>query len=485
LIKNSSTYFINLKSNNYIIKEDIEDMKNISLTLLGYDTWFHIIYRDKFHNNNNTRHFINSQSKLLLCLTSGLLTSDYKYFVICSNLLVLEIIHVAHKIRTDNFIIEDIDCINMDIMRTQYFFVKNMDGMSMMIFNDIADDFSYYLEFSEASNENYKKKKLLHLSNTMNKQNKNIDDSYIKHLGDFSIDKKINDSGNSYFNSAYHCIMDFIINNSDNDCSCNDNKEKDRNNTINKDNDKNDSSFNIINNNKSDDSDNRNILLNIIKNISQDENFFNINHHFLGNKKLNKRSNIECKSSFDFYKSFFLSPKDFIEQRKWSSFFINTMGQRIYINLIFIHFIFNNPQKMKLFPIAKSIAIVSKTADDITILMKILLEAAELNSSTPLRFPYHKAWIFYQCCIVYIVRYIATQEKNCIIDNSSTRYSIFSKFPQKTLAPCYFYLDLLKEMRNYFINVEHYIREIKLLIFNAKKSIKERKFQINIPDILQ
>jgi len=422
LIKNSSSYFINLKKNSYIIKEDIEDMKNISLILLGYDTWFHIIYRNIF-NNDNIRHYINSQSKLLLCLTSGLLTSDYKYFVICINLFVLEIIHIAQKIRTDNFNIEDIDCINMDILRTQYYFVKNMDNMSMVIFNDIADDFSYYLEFSEASNENYRKRKSMHLSNTMNKQNKNIDDGYIKQSSDSSIEKNYNDSGNSQFKNTYNFIMDFIINNSSNDCSCDssDNNERnDRNNTINKDSDKNDNSFNTFNNDNNDDSYNRNFLLNIIKSISQDENFFNINHHFLGNKKLNKRRNIECKSSFDFYKIIFLSPKDFIEKRKWSSFFINTMGQRIYINLIFIHFIFNNPQKMKLFPIAKSIAIVSKTADDISMLIKILLEAAELNSSTPLRFPYHKAWTFYQCCIVYVVRYIATQEKNYIIDNSST-----------------------------------------------------------------
>jgi len=389
-------------------------MKNISLILIGYDTWYHIIYKDMLPNEK-IKQFIDHQSKLLMCLTSKLLSSNYVYFVMCINLLLLEIIHISFKIKTNNFNIEDIDCINMDILRIQHHYIKCIENVSMVIFNDIVDDFSYYLEFTEASDKNDEKKNSMNLLDTMDKQNRN------------------------------------------------------------------NNSYNI----KNSDSDNRNLLLNIIKSISQDENFFNINYHFLGNKKLNKPNNNECKTSFDFFIMIFQSPYDYIEQRKWSSFFLNTMGERIYINLIFIHHIFNNPQKMKLYPIAKSIALVSKTADDISILIKILLEAAELNNSMPIRFPYHKAWIFYQCCIVYIIRYIATQEKYYFSDNSLTRYSIFSKFPQETLAPCYFYLDLLREMRNYFVNIDHYIREIKLLISKAKKSIKEKKFQINIPDIFE
>ncbi|KAL6591102.1 hypothetical protein LY90DRAFT_499901 [Neocallimastix californiae] len=326
IVINNSLYFMNIKKNKYLLKEDIENMKTIALIILGYDTWICLIYKDEV-SNEQLRQFIKDRSNLLISLTTKVFSTDYEYYVLCVATFLLEVVHIAQKIKGNDFNIEDIDCLNIDILKTQHYFLKNIDNISLIRFNDISEDFSYYLELSE-------------------------------------------------------------------------------------------------------------------------------------------------------------------EQKKWINFFLITIAERIYINRILILDVINDTEKMKIYPIAKSIAIVSKSADDCSIALKLLYEVAELKNNLPLRFSYGKAWAFYQCVVIYILRYVATQESKYIKQEKqgktqSTKYSIFSSFPQETLAPCYFYLDLLKQMRTYFVNVQVYIREVKLLIYQAEKSVKEKTFQINIRDIFQ
>jgi len=225
----------------------------------------------------------------------------------------------------------------------------------------------------------------------------------------------------------------------------------------------------------------------IVNSISKDKDFFLKNHHFLDIKKQNEKEE-GGKSSFEFFKVLLQNVKDFSEQKKWFNFFIITISQRIYINRIFILDVLNDPKKKKKYPIAKSVAIASKSTDDVSIALMLLIEAAEKKNNMPLRFSYAKAWAFYQCCVIYILRYIATQEKKYLKENDSkqqSKYTLFSSFPQETLAPCYFYLELLKDMRQYFVHSQTYIREVKLLIFEAEKSVKDKTFHVEINDIFQ
>jgi len=351
-------------------------------------------------------------------MTINALSLEYEFHISCINTIILEIAHLELKMKSNEFNIKDIDCINTDILRIQHYYISKKDDISLTLFNDIADDFSYYLESSNILEEN-------------------------------------NERSNS-------------------------NKSNSNDSTI-------------TNNNMTDEFDNdRLVYLNIIKSISKDENFFNINHHFLNNNNNNNNNNKtnknyygNSKTSLGIMKIMYESSKDFEEQRKLERFLLITVAEKIYLNLSLIFYVFKNPTKTEVYPIAKSIATVSKGADDCSLCLKFLLESAELNT-VPLRFRYVKSWVFYQCCIVYIFRYVATQEKLYRKENlkNSCNYSVFSSFPQETLAPCYFYLDLLKDMKRYFVNVSTYIKEIKLLIYEAKRSIQDRTFHIHIPNLL-
>ena len=180
-----------------------------------------------------------------------------------------------------------------------------------------------------------------------------------------------------------------------------------------------------------------------------------------------------------------ISLGDYSRIKNWAKFALITGAQRIYLNREYAMHIIRNPDKAKEFPIAKSIAIASKTADDCTIGLLLLLEAAKESNDLPIRFSYAKSWVFYQCCVVYIIRYVATKERKYIkyYSKESLKYSNFSSFPQETLAPCYFYLKLLKQMRTYFPHVQNIIHEIKLLIYQAEKEVRENTFDIVINNI--
>ena len=267
----------------------------------------------------------------------------------------------------------------------------------------------------------------------------------------------------------------------------NENDNDKKNNNDNNDNNNNNNGINLTSlptdiKNK----DSRVNYLMIVNSISRDNDFFKKNHHFLEKPT---EDNEECsKTSYDLFKSMLTAVKEFAEQKKWINFFLITIAQRIYINRVFILDVINDPEKTKKYPIAKSIAIASKSADDISICLMLLIEAAGKKNNLPLRFSYGKAWAFYQCCVIYILRFIATQEMKYLKENDSkqsSKYSIFSSFPQETLAPCYFYLELLKNMRLYFVNAQSYIREVKLLIYEAEKSVREKTFHVEINDIFQ
>ncbi|ORY82218.1 hypothetical protein LY90DRAFT_664080 [Neocallimastix californiae] len=219
----------------------------------------------------------------------------------------------------------------------------------------------------------------------------------------------------------------------------------------------------------------------ILRRISQDETFFKTKHDLL---KIEIENNNSCKTVYEMYKAI-NNLNSFYKQKNWTKFSLITGGQRIYINRIYAQFVIDHPEKANVYPIAKSIAIASKTADDCTIGLLLLLEAAEENNNI-LRFSYGKAWVFYQCCIVYVLRYVATQEKKYknYYHRSSSKFSSFSSYPQDTLAPCYFYLELLKKMYTYFSSVENYIQNIKLLIYQAKKSVKDKTFNIKLNDTI-
>ncbi|KAG4094913.1 hypothetical protein H8356DRAFT_1399573 [Neocallimastix lanati (nom. inval.)] len=282
-IIDNSLWFMNVKKSNYVLKEDIEDMKNISLILLSYDTWINITH-NSYQNILQQKLFIKERSKLLMNLTSETLSNDYECFISCINIFMLEIYHIVLKIKLNKVSIEEID---------------------------------YY-----------------------------------------------------------------------------------------------------------------------------------------------------------------------IEQKKWNSFFLLTIAQRIYINRKFIINVINDTVKIKKFPIAKSIAIVCKSADDCTICLKLLYEASEINNSLPLRFPFIKAWVFYQCAIIYCIRYIATYENKYNGNNRSSKYSTFSSFPQETLEPSYFYLNILKEMCEYFVSTKYYVKSLKKLIYDTKRAVNERIFDVNFDDVL-
>ncbi|OUM56141.1 hypothetical protein PIROE2DRAFT_19393, partial [Piromyces sp. E2] len=228
--------------------------------------------------------------------------------------------------------------------------------------------------------------------------------------------------------------------------------------------------------------DNKQIYYEILKRISYDDNFFVRKYNLL---KIKCKYNVS-QTVFDMYQAIMLSLNEFSKKKNWTKFSLITGAQRIYLNREYAMYVIKHPEKAKNYPIAKSIAIASKTADDCTIGLLLLLEAAKESNDLPIRFAYGKSWVFYQCCIIYIIRYVATQESKYIkyYSKESLKYSSFSSYPQETLAPCYFYLDLLKQMSSYFPHVQNIIREIKLLIYQAERAIREKTFDIVINNIL-
>ncbi|OUM66355.1 hypothetical protein PIROE2DRAFT_20172 [Piromyces sp. E2] len=437
LITENMLYFIDREKNNYIIKEDIKYMKNISLILLSADVWNCFTYKS-WTSSYEKYIYINRHSDFLMKLISDdVFNSDYEYFFLCVNIFIMEIFHMALRLKTGDFNVEDFDIINMDILRTQHFFLKKWGKMSLNLYNDIVDDFSYYLDTSE-NDEYYERNNQCNNSFFRNHQNMN---------------------NFNYYDNSKSEYEKYTINNvfgENSGCS------------------------NVTINNNEDD---RLTLLKIIKSISRDDNFCSINHHFLSNK--NGNDNNGFKSSFEIFKMIFQSQKDFWVQRKMENFLLITLGERIYLYLLEVIYVYKNYNKMKFFPIAKSIAIICKAADDCTICLKLLLEAAE-NNNSPVRFCYVKSWVFYLCSAVYLLRYLCTQEQkyNHSKEKSYFGYKVFAMFPQETLAPVYFYLGLLKDMSKYFVNVSFYINEIKLLIHQTKLAIKNKTYFINVQDIL-
>ncbi|KAG4098546.1 hypothetical protein H8356DRAFT_1077008 [Neocallimastix lanati (nom. inval.)] len=290
IIANNSLWLMNVKKNNYVIKEDIEDMKNMSIILLSFDTWIGLTHNE-YTDILQKKLYINQRSKLIMDLTSDVLTTDYEYYVSCVNIFILEIYHIALKIKANEFSVEEIDCINMDILRTQHFFLKTMEDFTLI-------------------------------------------------------------------------------------------------------------------------------------------------------------------------------------------------PQRIYVNRMYIMNVINDPEKIKKYPIAKSIAIVCKSTDDCSICLKLLFESSEINNSLPLYFPFIKAWVFYQCAVIYSIRYIATYECKYNDNRQSLKYSTFSSFPQETLEPCYFYLNLLKDICKYFKTAKKYANSLKLLIYRTEKVVNERSFDVSFDDII-
>ncbi|OUM60441.1 hypothetical protein PIROE2DRAFT_13790 [Piromyces sp. E2] len=364
------------EKNNYILKEDIRDMKNISLILLGYDALISFTH----YNYINYEYFHGYPKFLMDLFNNGELSSDYGTYVTYGILIFLEISHMKLKMKNHCFNIEEIDCIDMDILKTQHFLIKNIENLSLILFIDIIDDFSYYLKANIVKKEK-RPPKISVISNKLkypslkypSLEEENFDISKIPLM---TLTKD----------------LPYIYRDND-----------------------------IINNNNTDNEydDIRITMLHIIKSISSDEDFFKINHHYLDENK--NKSNCEyIISSFDIFKMIFKSPKDFSFQRN-----IET----------------------------KSIAVVCKSADNCSICLKLLFEAGELSDNVPIRFSFDKKWTFFSCCL-------------------------------ETLAPCFFYLDLLKDMSKYFINVESYVKEVKLLIYKAKATIKEKSFNIIIPNFI-
>jgi len=513
IVINNSLYFMNIKKNKYLLKEDIEDMKSISLIILSFDTWIRLTYKDDI-NDEQLRQFLKDRSNLLISLTTKVFSTDFEYYVLCAAIFHLEAVHIAQKIKDNDFNIEDIDCLNIDILKAQHFFCKSIDDVTLVRFNDISEDFSYYLELSESNEKRKKKSSHNTLSNpysTTNKQIlelKNKRSSIEQNVNFFKINfndnfnnsdnnnnNNINNINNQYYNATNNHrsnISNYYNNNKIENTKTNNTNKMNNNKNSNSNNNNNSSNSN--NNNHDDDDkkkrDSRENYLSIIKSISQDEEFFSPSKLINDNENLNNFDYDEIrKTSYDIVKWLLQKSKNFTEQKKWMNFFLITIAERIYINRVFILDVINDTEKMKIYPIAKSIAIASKSADDCSIILKLLFEAAKSKNNLPLRFSFNYAWVFYQCTVIYILRYLATQEDKYIKEEGNekqtSKFSIFSSFPQKTLAPCYFYLDLLKQMRNYFVNVQSYIREVKLLIYETEKSVRDKTFQVNIRDIFQ
>jgi len=433
IIEDNYYYYLNQTNNNkYLYIEDKETMKAISLTYYGYDTLNNIIFKNKTNKlfQYEIQSFINERSNNILTITNELKSTNYEYFVISASLLLLELFHINEKMKKNDFSIEDIDSINTDIIKVQNYFFKDVDDITLITFNDIAEDFSYYLDISETSeDEEYMK------NNTLTRLNSTL-----------NVNKSINDDININSNNINHCQYDF---------------DKD--------------SFIGL-------TDGRKIYSELLKRISKDELFFSRKFKML--KTTNQ--NYQIRSSYDILSSVMLSLNSFSKCKNWSKFFLITAAQRIYLNRKYAQYVIKHPEKVKKYPIAKSIAIASKTADDCTIDLMLLLEKAENSNNLPIRFSFSKTWVFYQCCIIYILRYVATQESKYIkyYSKDSIKYSTFSSYPQETLAPCYFYLDLLKQMRNYFPYVQNYIREIKTLISEAENTVKNKTFDIKINELI-
>jgi len=516
IIANNSLWLMNVKKNNYVIKEDIEDMKNMSIILLSFDTWIGLTHNE-YTDILQKKLYINQRSKLIMDLTSDVLTTDYEYYVSCVNIFILEIYHIALKIKANEFSVEEIDCINMDILRTQHFFLKTMEDFTLIRYNDIIDDFSYYLELSNEIDNKFSKKRsdqfnhhnkiyndYYYNSNSLINEVINTNDNYSynnNYNNNSLINKSINNNYNNNYNNSYNnnSLINESINTIDNNNfnnsynNYNNNYYYDNinyNNINNNSYNNNNNNYNNYNNynnnnNENNETDSRYIYLKIINSISNDSNFFNVNHHFLGDKKTNNQKEDECsKTSLDIFKKIFLMQKDFIEQRKWDNFFLVTIAQRIYVNRMYIMNVINDPEKIKKYPIAKSIAIVCKSTDDCSICLKLLFESSEINNSLPLYFPFIKAWVFYQCAVIYSIRYIATYECKYNDNRQSLKYSTFSSFPQETLEPCYFYLNLLKDICKYFKTAKKYANSLKLLIYRTEKVVNERSFDVSFDDII-
>jgi len=440
IIEDNYFYYLNQTNNKDLYFDDKETLRAISLTYYGYDTWNNIMFRDKTEKRyrHNIQSFINKRSNILITITSELTSTNYEYFIISISLLSLELLHIGEKMNENDFSIEDIDSVNTDIIKIQKYFFKEIEDITLIKFNDIAEDFSYYQDLSEIlEDEEYMKNNPLTGINSISINNKNNNDN-------------VNLSKNSFLNN--NC-------NSNNTNNCRDEFNKDP--------------FIGI-------KDGRQIYSEILKRISQDKLLFSRKFKLL-NTRISK-----IQTVFDMQKSIMVSLNSFSKCKSWMKFFMITGAQRIYLNRIYIQYVIKHPGKIKIYPIAKSIAVASKTADDCTIGLMLLIEAAENSNNLPIRFSFGKTWAFYQCCVIYILRYVATQERKYIkyYSRESIKYSSFSSYPQETLAPCYFYLDLLKQMRNYFPCVQNHIREIKILISEAENAVKNKTFNININEFV-
>ncbi|ORX52173.1 hypothetical protein BCR36DRAFT_246816, partial [Piromyces finnis] len=171
IIKTHLLYLMNVKKNKYLFKEDIENMRSISLIILSYDTWLVLTYKDGMPPLQ-LKEFIKSRSDLLISLMQKELTSNYEYHLLCCSIFLLEIVHILNKIKFNDFDIEDIDCINIDILKAQHFFLKNINEVTLIRFNDISEDFSYYLELSELNNGKRKKKNSMKRNSNSSSYNK-------------------------------------------------------------------------------------------------------------------------------------------------------------------------------------------------------------------------------------------------------------------------------------------------------------------------
>jgi len=294
IIEDNFYYYINQTNNNkYLYIEDKEAMKAISLTYLGYDTWNNIIFNDK--KNKRLKHdiqsFINERSNNLITVTDELKSTDYEYFVISASLLLLELFHIDEKMNKNDFSIEDIDSINTDIIKVQNYFFKEVDEITLITFNDIAEDFSYYLDISETlEDEEYMKNNTLPGLNSTLRVNKNI-----------------NDNINISSNNINHCQNDF---------------DKD--------------SFIGL-------TDGRKIYSELLKRISQDELFFTRKFKIL--KSTNQIHQI--RSTYDVLSSFMSSLNSFSKCKNWSKFFLITAAQRIYLNRKYAQYVIKHTEKVK------------------------------------------------------------------------------------------------------------------------------------------
>jgi len=148
----NDSYFIYNNQNNTKdnLVDEIQIMKDISLAIIGYDTWLNIFHFDKWHYKEDIRKFIDKRSKILLCLSNKGESNDFQYIVMSAGLLILEIFHLTGKMKFNDFTPEDINNVNTDIIKMQQYFFTELEKIPSICFNDIVEDFSYYHHHSSS-----------------------------------------------------------------------------------------------------------------------------------------------------------------------------------------------------------------------------------------------------------------------------------------------------------------------------------------------